>query len=157
MPGGPQRNEALEYEPLPGPPIVLELSDDERRWDAAMVVWRCARQFQRQATRLTKLHGISFARWQLLDVTERLIRQKGDAVSQLEVARGAQVATSTVSEMMGPLMWDGFVDIGPDAWGVSYRIWLTEKGERMVAALRARLLEVAERLLWPKRLEPTRI
>lgn len=149
MSGGPKRIDERQYEPLPGPPRVLVLSDEERRWDAAMAVWRSARQFQRRANQVTLAQGISFARWQLLDVTERLIRQKGDAVSQLEVARGALVAKSTVSELMGPLMWDGFVDIGPDAWGVSYRIWMTKDGERLVESLRARLLDVASTLLRP--------
>jgi len=149
MPGGPKRKEEREYEPLPRPARLLVLSDDEQRWDAAMGVWRCAREFQRRAKRLTLARGISFPRWQLLDVTQRLIRQKGDAVSQREVARGAQLGESTVSELMGPLMWDGFVDIGPDAWGVSYRIWMTEHGEQLVASLRAELLDVASLLLRP--------
>ena len=149
MSGGPKRNEDREDEPLPGPARVLVLSDEERRWDAAMTIWRCARQFQRRANQVARAQGISFARWQLLDVTERLIRQKGDAVSQLEVASGALVAKSTVSELMGPLMWDGLVDIGPDASGVSYRIWMTRAGERLVATLRAELLDVASTLLPP--------
>jgi hypothetical protein len=149
MTGGPKRKEEREYEPLPRPAKVLVLSDDEQRWDAAIVVWRSARQFQRRAKRVTRARGISFARWQLLDVTERLIRQKGDAVSLREVALGAQVGESTVSDLMGPLMWEGLVDIGPDAWGTSYRIWMTELGERLVASLRAELLDLASMLLRP--------
>jgi hypothetical protein len=154
MPGGLKRNEDREDEPLPSPARVLVLSDEERRWDVAMAVWRSARQFQRRANHVTRAHGISFARWQLLDVTERLTRQKGDAVSQLEVACAALVAKSTVSELMGPLMWDGLVDIGPDAWGVSYRIWVTKEGERLVATLRAKLLDIASVLLRPDSFRP---
>jgi hypothetical protein len=149
MPGGPKRKQEMEDEPLPRRGRVLVLSDDEQRWDAAIGVWRCARQFQRRAKRVTRSRGISFARWQLLDVTERLIRQKGDAVSQREVARGAQVGETTVSELMGALMLEGLVDIGPDAWGVSYRIGMTETGQRLVASLRAELLDVASMLLRP--------
>jgi hypothetical protein len=78
---------------------------------------------------------------------ERLARQKDDPVSELEVARGAQLAKSTVSELMAALMGQGLVDIGPDAWGVSYRIWVTGKGERLVAKLRRDLLDVAGVLL----------
>ncbi len=111
-----------------------------------MVVWRCARRFQRRASQIARRRGISFARWQLLDVTERLIRQKGDVVSQREVAHGAQVAESTVSEQMGALMLQGLVDIGPDAWGVSYRILVTERGVQLVAQLRRELLDVAAAL-----------
>jgi len=147
MPGGPRRLEEREYEPSPAPLKMLELSEDEKRWDAAMVVWRCARQFQRRAKQVARASGISFARFQVLDVAERLTRQRDDPVSELEVARGAQLAKSTVSELMGAMMRQGLVDIGPDAWGVSYRIWVTEKGERLVAKLRAELLDVATALL----------
>ncbi len=154
MSGGPKRQEAREYEPLPSPVRALVLSDEEQRWDEAMAVWRSARLFQRRAKRETRGQGISFARWQVLDVTERLISQKGDAVSQLEVARGAQLAESTVSELIGPLMLDGLVDVRPDAWGASYRIWMTEEGERLVATLRAKLLDVASMLLRPDAQRP---
>jgi hypothetical protein len=143
MPGGPKRLEEREYEPLPASLRVLELSEDEKRWDAAMVIWRCARQFQRRANQVARLSGISFARLQVLDVAERLTRQKDDPVSELEVARGAQLAKSTVSELMWALMRQGLVDIGPDAWGVSYRIWVTDEGEQLVKKLRRELLDVA--------------
>jgi hypothetical protein len=143
MPGGPKRLEEREYEPLPRPLQVLTLSEDEKRWDAAMVVWRRARLFQRRAKQVARAAGISFARWQVLDVAERLTRQKDDPVSELEVARGAQLAKSSVSELMGGLMLQGLVDIGPDAWGASYRIWVTLKGERLVAKLRGELVDIA--------------
>ena len=145
MPGGPKRIEEREHEL--SPLRVLVLSEDEKRWDAAMVVWRCARQFQRRAKRVAQSAGISFARFQVLDVTERLFRQKGEPVSELEVARGSLLAKSTVSELMAALMLQGFVDIGPDAWGVSYRIGVTAKGRRLVAKLRAELLDIASVLL----------
>lgn len=147
MPGGPQRIEEREYEPDPQPLKVLVLSEDEKRWDVAMVVWRQARLFQRRATHVARTAGISFARFQVLDVAERLTRQKDDPVSEQEVAHGAQLAKSTVSELMGAMMVQGLVDIGPDAWGISYRIWVTEKGERLVAKLRAELLDIASLLL----------
>ena len=143
MPGGPKRLEEDEYEPLPRPLRVLALSEDEKRWDSAMIVWRQARQFQKRAKQVTQSSGISFARFQVLDVAERLTRQKDDPVSELEVARGAQLAKSTVSELMGALMHQGLVDIGPDAWGVAYRIWVTDVGKQLVAKLRRELLEVA--------------
>ncbi|MES1184889.1 MAG: hypothetical protein ABUL60_13830 [Myxococcales bacterium] len=138
--------EAREYEPLPRPVKALELSEEEKRWDAAMVVWRSARRFQRLAKRLSQAAGISFARWQVLDVTERLTREKDDPVSELEVARAAHLAKSTVSELMAGLRLQGLVDIGPDAWGASYRIWVTREGEQLVAKLRKQLLDIAGEL-----------
>jgi hypothetical protein len=147
MPGGPKRLEDWEYEPSPAPLRVLTLSEEEKRWDAAMVAWRCARQFQRRAKQVARASGISFARFQVLDVAERLFRQKGEPVSELEVARGALLAKSTISELMSAMMLQGLVDIGPDSWGVSYRIGVTEEGKRLVARLRAELLDVATALL----------
>lgn len=146
MPGGPKRLQEREYELSPVPLKVLALSEEEKRWDAAMVVWRCARQFQRRAKAVARSSGISFARFQVLDVAERMFRQKGEPVSELEVARGALLAKSTVSELMAALMVQGLVDIGPDAWGVSYRIGVTEEGKRLVAKLRAELLQIATTL-----------
>lgn len=147
MTGGPRRLEEREYEPLPTPLRVLELSEDEQSWDAAMVVWRRALQFQRRAKHVARLSGISCAGLQVLDVAERLIRQKGGPVAELEVARGAQLAKSTVSELMQALMHQGLVDIGPDTWCASYRVLVTAKGARLVAELRRELLEIASVLL----------
>ena len=137
------RKELTEYEAEGLPRLTLVLSDEEKRWDAAMVLWRSARRFQRRAERIARLRGISFAAWQVLEVTERLIRETGDAVSQREVAQRAGVAKSSVSELMRGLELGGFVDGRPDGWGMCVRIWLTKSGERLVVLLRAELVAIA--------------
>jgi DNA-binding MarR family transcriptional regulator len=126
---------------------ALSLSDEEKRWDEAMAVWHRARQFQRRANAIARAAEVSFAGFQVLEVAERLTRHREEPVSELEVARGAQLAKSTVSVLMRGLMEQGFVDIGPDAWGVCYRIWLTKEGKRRVEQLRGKLLDVAAALL----------
>jgi DNA-binding MarR family transcriptional regulator len=146
MSGGPKRIEDREEDAPAARGRVLTPSDEELRWEAAIVVWRRARRFQRRAKQVTRAAGISFARWQVLEVAERLIRHKDDAVSEREVARGAQVAKSTACELMEAMMRQGLVDIQPDAWGFSYRIWLTREGERLVTSLRKELLALAEGL-----------
>jgi len=141
MSGGPQRLEAREYEPPQ--PVTLVLSQEEREWDSAMRFWNRARKFRQRVEQVTRRRGISFARWQVLEVTARLIREKRDAVSQRDVSQRAQLPKSSVSEAMWALSWGGLVDIRPDAWGVFDRIWMTEKGNRLIASLRGELAEVA--------------
>lgn len=146
MPGGPRRLEGRDYYELPRvvPPLVL--SEEELRWDEVMRVLRRARSFQRRAKALTLAHGISFARWEVLEVTERLIREKDDVVCQLEVAARTELAKGRVSESMRALMLQGLVDIAPDCWGISDRILMTQEGEDLIRSLRGRLVEVARAL-----------
>jgi len=108
-----------------------------------MEFWNRARQFQQRVERIILPRGISFARWHVLETTQRLVRETGDAVSQRDVSRRSQRAESSVSQLMRSLTLSGLVDVGPDAWGVSYRIWVTAKGERLIARLRAELAVVA--------------
>ena len=75
MPGGPRRIEDGDDEPLPRvvPPLVL--SEEELRWDEAMRIWRRARSFHRRAEALTRAEGITFMCWEVLEVTDRLVRE----------------------------------------------------------------------------------
>jgi hypothetical protein len=132
---------------LPKPFRVLSLSDDEKRWDAAMFISRRAREFQKRAKQVAHLSGISFAGLLVLDVTERLTLLKDDPVSELEVVRGSGLAKSTVCKLMWTFMVQGLVDLGPDAWGMSYRIWLTDKGKQLVITLRGELAEAVQMLV----------
>jgi Mn-dependent DtxR family transcriptional regulator len=125
------------------------LSEEELRWDEAMLVWRRARLFEQRAKRVTSAFKISFARWEALEVADRLIRERHDLVSQLDVATRAGLAKATVSDSMRRMMRDGLVDIGPDRWGMSDRILVTEKGERLIVALRGKLVDVARLLVEP--------
>jgi hypothetical protein len=149
MPGGPKRIEGRDYYELPRvlPPLVL--SEEELRWDEAMRVLRRARSFQMRAKALTRAHGISFASWEVLEVTERLIREKDDVVCQLEVAARAELAKARVSESMRALMLQGLVNIAPDYWAISDRILMTDDGKALIRLLRGRLVEVARVLVEP--------
>jgi len=142
MPGGPTRLEAREHEALALRLPTLVLSGVEREWDVAIHFWNRARKFRRRAERIILARGISFARWHVLEATERLIRETGDAVSQRQVCRRTQRAESSVSGLMRALSLAGLVDIGPHPWDVSYRIWVTAEGRRLIARLRAELAVV---------------
>jgi DNA-binding MarR family transcriptional regulator len=140
MPGGRQRLEARELDLSLPTPMVL-LSEEEREWDTAIRIWRCAWRFRRQVNRIGGSRGISFAHWNVLDATQRLIREKGDAVSQQEVVRRTWLTKGSVSALVRNLSVRGFIDVRPDCWGVSDRIWVTNGGERMIAMLRSELAE----------------
>jgi DNA-binding MarR family transcriptional regulator len=139
--------EAREYEPLVFPAPAVVPSEEERQWDTAMRCWRRARRFRRRAEQVLGGRGISFSRWQVLEATERLIREQDDAVSQRQVARRTELPKSSVSEHLRALSLEGLVDIRPDAWGVFDRIWLTKGGERLIATLRSELVGVARAIV----------
>ena len=147
MSGGPKRLEAREYEPLvfPVPPLVP--SDEERQWDAAMQCWRRAHRFRQRAERVLRWREISFSRWQVLEATQRLIREQDDAVSQRDVSRRSDLPKSSVSELLRALKLEGLVDIRPDAWGVFDRIWVTKAGEQLITKLRPELVRVARTIM----------
>ena len=90
---------------------------------------------------------MSFAEWHVLEVTDRLIREKDEPVSQLEVSRRTELSKSSVSELIHALRRHGLVDVGPDQWGVSDRILIAQKGEQLLVALRQELGEVARALV----------
>lgn len=148
MPGGPQRKEARDYEPLVFPQPGLELSREEWELDLAMHRCRQARQFAKAAQRIAVARGLSFIDWQVLEVTNRWVREKGDAVSQREVARRAELAKSTVCETMQRSRRAGLVDIAPDQWGISDRILVTDRGTSLLAKLRGELVELTRRITW---------
>jgi DNA-binding MarR family transcriptional regulator len=101
--------------------------------------WREARVFQRKAQRLFKEPKATFVEWLLLETLQELIEERGDAVSQADVARRSGLSERVVSRWMR-LMGDlGFVDRGPDADGRAWRVLLTELGDRMVRACNERL------------------
>lgn len=66
-------------------------------------------------------------------MTDELIRETSDAVSQRAVRIRTQLDKATVSYLMGVLATRDLVDRGPEFDGPSYRIWLTESGRDLLA------------------------
>ena len=109
-------------------------SANEESTAAQLRSYKLAAQFRRRASCALKRLGASFAEWRTLEATWRLIRQTGDAVSHLDVARDLELDESSVSRVMHVLSRRGWVSHGPAAYGYAWRIWVTKDGEAVVVA-----------------------
>jgi DNA-binding MarR family transcriptional regulator len=100
---------------------------------ALIELWMLATAARKRAEAALRAHGLSFPLWWVLYVTDELIRKTSDAVSQRAIARRTKLDKATVSYLMGVLAERSLVDRGPEFGGPSYRIWLTKKGENLLA------------------------
>jgi len=103
--------------------------------------WREAREFQSSAQRLFKHPTIAFVEWLLLETLQELLDERGDAVSQAELARRSGLSERVVSYWMLLLSDLGIVDREPDADGRAWGVILTDLGQRTVQACNERLEE----------------
>ena len=128
----------------PAPPRgVVVLTPDEQSFDAGIALYMRAARFRRACTRKLRRFGLSFPLWWVLMVTDRLVRETNDAVSQLDVCRRTQLDKSSVSYLMGRLSELALVDRGPDEWCLAWRIFVTTKGKQLLGEVRAAMGEVA--------------
>lgn len=81
--------------------------------------------------------------WLVLDATDYLIRETGDAVSQMQVANYLQLNRMTVSEAMTALSDKGLVDRGGAMSGMAWRIFVTTKAEALLRELEQALKSAA--------------
>ncbi|MES1184216.1 MAG: MarR family transcriptional regulator [Myxococcales bacterium] len=95
--------------------------------------------FQQKAQRLFKEPTTAFVEWLLLETLQELIEERGDAVSQAEVARRSGLSERVVSRWISLMSDLGFVDRGPDADRRAWRLILTDLGERTVRVCNERL------------------
>jgi DNA-binding MarR family transcriptional regulator len=95
--------------------------------------------FQARAQRLFKELTTTFVEWLLLETLQELIDERGDAVSQADVARRSGLSERVVSHWLLLLSDLGFVDRGPDPDGRAWRVLITDLGERTVQACNERL------------------
>jgi DNA-binding MarR family transcriptional regulator len=99
---------------------------------ALIALWMHATRVRRRAEATLRRHGLSFPLWWVLYVTDELIRETSDAVSQRAVSRQTKLGKATVSYLMGILAERSLVDRGPEFGGTSYRIWLTPEGQSLL-------------------------
>ena len=111
-------------------------SPAEEAADAAIEAWIRAARFRRALERALRPHGLTFALWRVLHIADRMIRTLGDAVTQNDVARRADLHPSTISYLMGTLARRALVDRAPDYFGTAWRIYLTKDGKALLAATR---------------------
>lgn len=79
--------------------------------------------------------------WLLLETVRELCDETCDAVSQNAVAERAGVARQVASYWMIVMSEDALVDRGPASEGHSWRVILTDLGERTLQACNERLEE----------------
>lgn len=101
-------------------------------------------RFRRKLNRALHPLEISFAEWRVLEATSRLVRERGDAVSHLDVSRDLDLGESSVSRLMWKLSLRDLLSHDLDGWGLYLRVLVTEEGERLVAEAR----ELAANLAW---------
>lgn len=111
-------------------------SPAEEAADSAIDSWIRAVRFRRDLERALRPHGLTFALWRVLHIADRMIRTLGDAVTQNDVARRADLHPSTVSYLMGTLAERALVDRAPDYFGTAWRVYLTSDGKALLAATR---------------------
>ncbi len=114
----------------------LILTAEEQAADDAMAVWLRAARFRRCVQRELRPLDLTFAQWRFLDAVDRLVRERRDAVSQLDLVGRAEIDENTTSALMARLRDKGFVDYNLDAWGVCYRILLSDRARKALRAAR---------------------
>jgi DNA-binding MarR family transcriptional regulator len=100
---------------------------------ALIAIWMSATRARQRAEATLGRHNLSFPLWWVLYAADELICETSDAVSQRMISRRTGLDKATVSYLMGVLAERGLVDRGPEFGGTSYRIWLTKKGETLLA------------------------
>jgi predicted transcriptional regulator len=136
MTGGRRRAEDLEEYDPPGvaPRVLLSPSPDEVMTLRALERFKRALKFRRRLQRALRVLDVSFAEWRVLEATSRLIRQTDKPVSHLEVSRELALGEDSVSRLMWRLSRRGLVSHDLDGLCLCYRVLMTDKSERVVAA-----------------------
>jgi DNA-binding MarR family transcriptional regulator len=104
--------------------------------------WKRAMRWRQIVEKELKPLGLSFVEWLVLDATRHMVRRRGDAVSQNQVAERTGLDRMTVSRAMAVLDRQGFVSRGPDMYCIAYRVFATEEGRALADACSA-IIEAA--------------
>jgi DNA-binding MarR family transcriptional regulator len=139
------RKEDFDWPELP--PYVESAEQAKAREGARALIalWTHATRVRQRADAALRAYGLSFPLWWVLYVTDELIVESSDAVSQRAVACRTQLDKATISYLMAKLARRNLVDRGPEFGGTSYRIWLTKAGEALLAQS-SHAIELAARL-----------
>lgn len=124
---------------LPRAPLVL--SEEEVVVDAGVGFWMDAARLRRRANRRLRPFGVSFAIWRVLYAVDRLVRERGDAVNEVEVMEACELDANTISAHVRRLSTLGLLSLGLDGWAWAYRIYVTEKGKALLAGASSAFVE----------------
>jgi MarR family transcriptional regulator, organic hydroperoxide resistance regulator len=108
-------------------------------WFAAMR-WRAAVESELAAVDAT------FTQWLVLDATDELERETGDAITQNAIAARTQLDKMTVSLVARKLEQRGWLDRAPASGRPALRVLVTTQGRRAVADARTRVEAATKRL-----------
>jgi len=118
---------------------------DENAPRAVIEILMQAARVRRAVEAELRQHRISFALWWVLYVTDSLVRDSQDAVSQQAIALATELSRSTVSYLMSALSARALVSRGPDGLDYGYRIFTTAQGRAMVEATQSALARGLQR------------
>jgi DNA-binding MarR family transcriptional regulator len=111
-----------------------------RGWQQG-VRWRQIVEKELSSFRLT------FVEWLVLDATKRMVRRRGDAVSQSQIAERTGLDRMTVSRAMTALDRRALVSRGPDMYCIAYRVFATEEGRSLADACNAVVEAASDRFM----------
>ncbi len=94
--------------------------------------WLSVMRWRRSVQRVLRPYKLSFTQWLVLDATQHVRVEKGDAVSQSDVGAHLGLSRATVSDAMCVLANEGLVDRGPDIHMPAWRIIMTDKGRDLL-------------------------
>ena len=104
-----------------------------RRGQAWLEHWLAAMRWQRRVELALARVDLSFAQWIVLDCLAAIRRETRDAVSQVQVCQRLELGKGSVSRVMTRLHRRGLVDVAP-AWPTKEnRIYVTARGEALLA------------------------
>jgi DNA-binding MarR family transcriptional regulator len=108
--------------------------------------WFAGMRWRRRVESELERLKLSLAQWLVLDSLEILLRETGDAVSQLQVGQRLELDKSTISLLMQRLERRGLIDRAPACVGRENRIYLPGEGRRLAIEGRAIVEEVSATL-----------
>lgn len=101
-------------------------------WATSKQQWLLAQRWRvRVEQRLLPLK-LTLTQWLVLEAAAELVQEADDAVSQTAIAARSELNKMTVSHVMRALEKADLVSRGPDQMGSAYRIWVTDRGSRLV-------------------------
>ena len=109
------------------------------RGEVGIQRWRAAQRWRRSVERELNAVDLTLTRWLVLEATEACTRESADAVRQREISQRAELDPMTVSQVMHSLEKRSWVDRGPSASGLAYRVLITARGKNVLGEGRARI------------------
>jgi DNA-binding MarR family transcriptional regulator len=83
--------------------------------------------------------GLTFTQWLVLTSARELIGELDDAVSQKEIAARVELDRAKISQAVHSLIDKDMLSFGLDMGGKAWRIFLSDRSERLLCELRPRV------------------